>query len=82
MTLTEALKKYKPDRCTAGFKADGKNARKLEALRYYFRDGKEVFYHRVDDGVDNPDEILCTVTEGRVWDSRFINAYNWEDVRL
>lgn len=81
MNLAEALKKYKPDRCTAGFKKDGVNAKKLEALRYYFKDGREVFYHRVDDDAYDRSKIHCTVTEGRIWDSSFILAYNWEDVK-
>ena len=75
MSLAEAIKKFEPDSRTAGFEKDGVNAGKQEALRYYFKNGREVFYHVVDHATY--DHTICFITEGRKWSPDFINAYNW-----
>jgi len=75
MSLAEAIKKFEPDSHTAGFKKDGVNAGKQEAIRYYFKNGREVFYHIVDHATY--DHTICFIIEGRKWGPDIINAYNW-----
>lgn len=71
MNLAEAIKKFEPDSHTAGFVSDGKYAAARETVRYYFKDGREMFFHSI--GINT----VVVVNGTRDWHQDFIDAYNW-----
>lgn len=74
MSLAEAIKEFEPDCRTAGFISDGKYAAERESVRYYFKDGREMFFRSI--GMDT----VVVVNGARDWHTDFTNAYNWVQV--
>lgn len=74
MNLKEAIEKYKPDFMSVGFRRDGDITKALQAevIRYYFKDGNEVFYAVIGAPASNQ------VTEiKRDWARSVVDKFYW-----
>ena len=75
MIFAEAYKRYAPDSFCFVPRVSDMGYTYAEVIRYYFRDGKEMFYHVLGD----PDVVV--VNGARDWHTDFINAYTWAQLR-
>lgn len=75
MPMEEAVTLYKPDKVTRGRVKCGEKAMEERWVDYYFKEGKEVFYHCV---IFN--NVILRLY-GEEWSKSRMEQYYWEDLK-